>query len=90
MEYDDLPPELLKQLSKRTAEDRIAAVIDKPMVVDEILIALWRRHKVAYKRQFIVNKLYRMANSGRIASVDGRKGMYEPVDARIEALKGDR
>ena len=44
--------------------------------LDQIIIELWRRHKVHKPRTYIMNKLYRMGQKASINSVEGKKGLY--------------
>lgn len=75
----DLPQDLLNELSvakNDELENQIVTVInsyDGEASLDQILVGLFRKFKVAQKRRFLMNKLYRMS---MIWSVDGKKGIY--------------
>ena len=82
-DLSDLPEELMSQLNltkvdelEQQLRDIIASATGAEIVLDQILIELYRRHKVIGDRRFIMNKLYRMGKSGTIMSVEGRKGVY--------------
>ncbi|WP_333836475.1 hypothetical protein [Novosphingobium sp.] len=82
-DLSDLPEELIKQLNvtkvdelEQQLRDIVAAADGTELGLDQILIELWRRHKVVGERRFVMNKLYRMAQKGTINSVDGKKGSY--------------
>jgi hypothetical protein len=79
----DLPEELLKQLqAAKTSEleqDIISVVrddYDGVANVDEILVGLYRRTDKIHQRQYLANKLYRMALAEQIVSVPKKKGVY--------------
>lgn len=89
-DLDDLPPELLAQLSvKKTdpLEDDILEVIETrggAASVDQLLVDLYRKTKVIHERRYLTNKLYRMAQKELIASVSGKKGIYALWDGGSE------
>jgi len=75
----DLPQEILDELSIATSdelEDQLVTVINAhsgTATLDQILVGLYRKFKVAQKRRFLQNKLYRMS---MVWSVPGKKGVY--------------
>ena len=75
----DLPEEVLVELSIATAdeiEDQLVTVINAcggTATLDQILVGLYRKFKVAQKRRFLQNKLYRMP---MVWSLPGKKGVY--------------
>jgi hypothetical protein len=79
-DLSDLPPAVLAQLGKVKKDDlekRIVRLFDEgPLNIDQVLIALYRKHKLALTRKFLTAKLYRMATQGKLAPVLGRKGVY--------------
>ena len=82
-DLSDLPEELMQQLNvtkvdelEQQLRDIVAAAEGREIGLDQILIELWRRHKVVGERRFVMNKLYRMAQKGTITSVEGKKGSY--------------
>jgi hypothetical protein len=82
-DLSDLPPEVLGQLNLTKIDelegqmrDIIAAADGSEVGIDQIIIELYRRHKVIQERRFILNKLYRMAQKGIVHGVEGRKGLY--------------
>lgn len=85
----DLPPELLEELSVAKTdelEDQLVTAIrayGDEASLDQILVGLFRKFKVAQKRRFLQNKLYRMET---VWGVTGRKGVYtttEPKDRPV-------
>lgn len=83
----DLPKELLDELSIAKGdelEDQLVTVINAyggTASLDQILVGLYRRFRVAQKRRFLQNKLYRME---MVWSVGGRKGIYTTTKPEIE------
>lgn len=82
-DLSDLPEEVMEQLNlskvdelEQQLRDIVASANGAEIGLDPIIIELYRRHKVAKKRTFIMNKLYRMGQKGAITSVDGKKGVY--------------
>ena len=78
---DDLPPEVLAQLSKRRAGDDLADQIlglfgSTALGIDEVIIAMWRSHKIVLRRKFVMSKLYRMMMAGTLSPVPGERGRY--------------
>ena len=82
-DLSDLPEEVLQQLNltridelEQQLRDIVASGDGAEVGIDQILIELWRRHKVSKARTFVMNKLYRMAQKGTIGGVEGKKGVY--------------
>lgn len=82
-DLSDLPSEVLAQLNlskvdelEQQLRDIVAAANGREVGLDQIIIELYRRHKVVQERRFVMNKLYRMAQKGLVESVEGRKGVY--------------
>lgn len=82
-DLSDLPEEVMAQLNlskvdelEQQMRDIIVAGNGSEISIDQIIIELYRRHKVIHERKFIMNKLYRMAQKGLVESVDGKKGVY--------------
>lgn len=80
---EELPEELRAQLQVGkigALEQRIISLIqeqyDGVANVDEILVGLFRATGDIHQRQTLANKLYRMGQSGLIASVPRKKGVY--------------
>ena len=82
-DLDNLPEELRSQLQITKTdelEDKILSVLNELYAgmanIDEILVGVYRKFTEIQKRQYLSNKLYRMAQSGLIYSVKGKKGAY--------------
>jgi hypothetical protein len=82
-DLSDLPEEVISQLNlskidelEQQMRDIVAAAGGSEIGIDQIIIELYRRHKVVQERRFIMNKLYRMGTKGLIQSVEGKKGVY--------------
>lgn len=81
----DLPTVLRDQLRGRSTthgiDEQIMGIVrdfDGVAQVDEIMVALWRKHKVLTEdRRALANRLYRLTVRGQLRSVKGRKGVYE-------------
>lgn len=83
-ELEDLPPEVLEQLSPRyrndknnnfsVVQDLFLANGNQPMSVDEILVELYRANGEIYKRQSLLTLLSYHVNTGRLRRV--AKGVY--------------
>lgn len=88
----DLPQEVLDELSITTSdetEDQLVTVINSyggTATLDQILVGLYRKFTAAYKRRFLMNKLYRMAT---VWSVPGKKGVYTTEKPEIEEPEED-
>jgi hypothetical protein len=77
-----LPPELLKQL-KISEGDKLEAVIVEvindaggTIILDKLLIALYRKTNEVHQRTTLVNRLYRMSQKDLVFSVPKKKGVY--------------
>jgi len=82
-DLSDLPDELKSQLQATKVGELDASIMDVLETqldgagnVDEILVGLYRKTGEIHKRQYISNKLYRMAQTGMIVSVPKKKGVY--------------
>lgn len=68
----DLPPELLKELSKKYKKivyikDKVLNILkacERQMTIDEILIELFKRENKVYMRQSIYCLVYRLSRIG--------------------------
>lgn len=83
--FGDLPQEILDQLRISETDKFEANVIkilnateNRLMLLDNILIQLFRMTKEVHTRQGLTNKLYRMAAKGKIFA-EGRKGVYTTI-----------
>ena len=88
---DGIPEELLKELNVTKMDDLEEEIIDVLKNgysglanIDEIMVGLFRKYSKITKRQFIMNKLYRMAKDKKICSVEGKKGVYETKENKKE------
>lgn len=81
-EIQDLPPELLEQLSLTDSDKKeflIAQIIDDlggATSLDKLLIAIFRRTGEVEKRTRLNSRLYRMTNKGMVFAHPTRKGIY--------------
>lgn len=82
-DLSDLPEEVVQQLNLSKLDeldqhlrDIVASGNGAEVGINQIIIELWRRHKVGKSRTYIMNKLYRMAQKGTISSVENKKGVY--------------
>ncbi len=79
----DLPEELKKQLQATKTDElerqilEVLSELEGIGNIDEILVGLYRKYTVIQDRAFLSNKMYRMAKSGHLKSVKGKKGVYE-------------
>lgn len=78
-----LPEELRSQLQAAKVGELEQSIIsllrdvyDGIANVDEILVGLFRRDGHIHQRQYLSNKLYRMAQADLIVSVPKKKGVY--------------
>jgi hypothetical protein len=90
-ELEDLPVELLEQLSAQSAdplEMAIYAIFNEApagiLSLDRVLIHLYRRIGEVHKRATITAKLYRMVGKGILFNVPGRKGWYSLTELADE------
>lgn len=81
----DLPPDLLKQLVNLPESDKletdIVDIINEAggtLLLDHLLITLYKRTKEIYQRPLIVSKLYRMNKKGLVFSTS-KKGVYTTI-----------
>ena len=88
LDLSDLPKELLKELKFNLPPQKRDRLIlrlikrNETMTVDELLIALWRRDSIVYKRRAVVASIGRLKKSGQIkrcGDVEGdtRMGIYK-------------
>lgn len=87
-DLSDLPPEVLAELSVTKLDEleqqmRDIVASGDEVGLDNVIIELYRRHKVVHPRRFVMNKLYRMAQKGLITGVDGKKGVYTTLSPSI-------
>ena len=82
-DLSDLPEDVLQQLNlskldelDQQLRDIVASADGGEVGINQIIIELWRRHKVTKSRTFVMNKIYRMAQKGTVTSVEGKKGVY--------------
>lgn len=81
-DLDDLPESLLSQLQVGKVDELHERIIhslkllDGVANLDEVLVALYRATGTVYKRPYLSNKMYRMAQAGAIESVPKKKGVY--------------
>lgn len=82
-DLSNLPDELKSQLQATKVgelDSNIIEVLEKQLDgvgnVDEILVGIYRKTGEIHKRQYISNKLYRMAQADMIVSVPKKKGVY--------------
>ncbi len=79
---DDLPDSLLAQLQVGRVDELHERIVhslrqlDGTANLDEVLVALYRATGEVYKRPYLSNKMYRMAQAGAIESVPKKKGVY--------------
>ena len=89
---DCLPHELRSQLRKIKHGHEVLGPRDMQVVeivyslggevtIDQVLIEMWRRHKVVLKRSLAGGRLYRAAQKGVIQAVPNRKGIYRSAQA---------
>lgn len=82
-DLSDLPEEVIQHLNlskvdelEQQLRDIVASGEGSEVGLDQVIIELWRRHKVTKSRTYVMNRLYRMAQKGSIHSVEGKKGVY--------------
>ncbi|WP_421993398.1 hypothetical protein [Qipengyuania sp.] len=82
----DLPEELREQLQVGKTDELEEKIVNSLGFLngianlDEVLVALFRMTGEVYKRTYISNKMYRMAQAGTIESVPKKKGVYRLPD----------
>lgn len=81
---DNIPKELKNQLSKNekkpSKNDNILTLIreaNKPVTVDELLIALYRKYRITSKRHSVLNTIARLVQKKIIESVSKGSGIYQ-------------
>jgi hypothetical protein len=81
-DLEDLPDSLLSQLQVGKVDELHEQIIhslrllDGVANLDEVLVALYRTTGEVYKRPYLSNKMYRMAQASAIESVPKKKGVY--------------
>ena len=81
-DLEGLPEQLRKQLQVGRNDELHEQVINSLMRLDgvanldEVLVALFRMTGNIFKRTYLSNKMYRMAQAGAIESVPKKKGVY--------------
>jgi|GEM_PF-871136 len=81
-EIEDLPDELLEQLSLTDTDKKEFLIVDiietlgGATTIDKLLIAWYRRTGEVEKRTKLNSRLYRMANKEMIFAHPARKGVY--------------
>lgn len=81
-DVSDLPEkhrDELKLLSIREDAQKLLSLFDiKPRLsIDEIIVGLYRAHKMEKAREWVSATLYNLSKKGLIAKVKGTKGVYE-------------
>jgi len=77
-----LPPELLEQLNISEGDKLDATIVEiindagGTLLLDKILIALYKKTSEVHQRAQIISRIYRMSKRGLVRSVPGRKGVY--------------
>ena len=96
LELDDLPEELRKELSVSDSDLYDAQVLEllriakRPISLNELMIALYRKYEVQHKRAAITARLYRLVNNEQIASpVKGTYTLPQYMPDPIVDLFGD-
>lgn len=81
-ELDDLPEEVLSELSEAARDKTDAQILqliednNGVITLDQLLIRLYKKHGETFKRQLLTNRLYRMVQAGLLYGVSGKKGAY--------------
>lgn len=80
-ETADLPAELRRELSRKTAKySAIVEYIDVEFngiaTIDELLVVHYRKTGEVLKRSALIQELYRLFRAGVIFPVKGKKGWY--------------
>jgi hypothetical protein len=91
-EIQDLPPELLAELSVDAdkTEFAILALLREGggvLSMDKILIGLFKRTGEIHKRSALNNRLYRMEKNGDLFKVPGKKSAYSIRELTTEELE---
>lgn len=95
-----LPPELVSQLNITESDKYDGMIVEiinaagKTMLLDKLMIALYKRTSESPQRNQLISRLYRLSKKGKVFSLPRRKGFYttirslEPEDAE-EAPPGE-
>jgi hypothetical protein len=81
-EADDLPAELLRELSVGRADPLGAQIIvvfegcGGLADLDQVLIGLYRAFRVIHRRRVIQNKIWQMIRKGHLRKVKGARGLF--------------
>jgi hypothetical protein len=79
---DDLPAELLRELSAGRADPLGAQIIvvfegcGGSADLDQVLIGLYRAFRVIHRRRVIQNKVWQMIRKGHLKKVKGARGLF--------------
>ncbi|AUM13578.1 hypothetical protein [Ketobacter alkanivorans] len=80
LDIDDLPEDFREEISITEGDKQDAQIIElmrianRPLDLNEILIACWRKYNVQHKRNQLTARLYRLSKRGEIHPVN--KGTY--------------
>lgn len=95
-DISDLPEEVIEQLNLSKLDemdtqlrDIVASGNGGEVGINQIIIELWRRYKVAKPRTYLMNKLYRMSKKGTIISIEGRNGTYTIPKLSFDQVQHD-
>jgi len=82
---DDLPEAYKKQLKLLNVRDdtrSLLALFDLKdnLSIDEILVGMYRLHKVEKSRIWVSSTLHNLSKKGLIRKIDGTKGKYRKVN----------
>jgi hypothetical protein len=95
-DVDGLPVELQKQLVNRPENDKVetdvVSIINDAggtLLLDHIIIQLFRRTAVIHDRATLVSKIYRMNKKGLVFSAPGKKGVYTTIQPSEEEAAED-
>ncbi len=90
-DIEDLPEELLEELSISKADKTEFAILEIfgeqnriMMSLDQIMIALYKKNKEIVKRTALTNRLYRMCSKELMYSMPGKKGIYSIKSDNID------
>jgi len=81
LDLGDFPEEFIGELSLTESDTQEAQILDilaiagRPINLNELLVALLRKHETQYKRTALTAKLYRLMKSGQVESPN--KGVYQ-------------
>ena len=82
----DLPEELRNQLQVTKVDKAERQILDVLSSlegianIDEILVGLYRKFSIIKERDYLSNKLHRMAKAGHLINVKGKKGIYKTMN----------